>query len=110
MFGLVLAVAVLVAGILLMTLSSDKAVEHSIILTLALGISPLMIGFTLVAVGTDLPEIVNSQAVSGELATITTLYAILASLLVILTLAIRKRMDKRAGIIFITLYLLSYSC
>ena len=60
MFGSVLAVAVLVAGILLMTLSSDKAVEHSIILALALGISPLMIGFTLVAVGTDLPEIVNS--------------------------------------------------
>jgi len=60
MFDLVLGVVILVAGILLMTLSSDKAVEHSIILASALGISPLMIGFTLVSIGTDLPEIVNS--------------------------------------------------
>ena len=60
MFGLILGVVILVAGILLMTLSSDKAVEHSVILASALGISPLMIGFTLVSIGTDLPEIVNS--------------------------------------------------
>lgn len=60
MFEVVLGVVILVAGILLMTLSSDKAVEHSIILASALGISPLMIGFTLVSIGTDLPEIVNS--------------------------------------------------
>ena len=60
MLGLILGVMILVAGILLMTLSSDKAVEHSVILASALGISPLMIGFTLVSIGTDLPEIVNS--------------------------------------------------
>ena len=36
MFGLILGVVILVAGILLMTLSSDKAVEHSVILALAL--------------------------------------------------------------------------
>ena len=60
MFGLILGVVILVAGILLMTLSSDKAVEHSVILASALGISPLMIDFTLVSMGTDLPEIVNS--------------------------------------------------
>ena len=40
------------------------------------------------------------QAVSGEL----------ASLLVILTLAIRKKMDKRAEAIFIALYLLHTRC
>ena len=51
---------VLVAGMLLMTISSDKAVEHSIIIASALGVSPFMIGFTLVSIGTDLPEIVNS--------------------------------------------------
>lgn len=60
MLEVVLGAVILVAGILLMTLSSDKAVEHSIILASALGISPLMIGFTLVSIGTDLPEIVNS--------------------------------------------------
>ena len=65
MFGVILNVAVLVAGILLMTLASDKAVEHSIIIASALGISPLMIGFTLVSIGTDLPEIVNSIVASA---------------------------------------------
>ena len=60
MLGLILGVMILVAEILLMTLSSDKAVEHSVILASALGISPFMIGFTLVSIGTDLPEIVNS--------------------------------------------------
>ena len=34
---------ILVAGILLMALSSDKAVEHSVILASALGISPLIV-------------------------------------------------------------------
>ena len=53
-------IAVLVAGILLMTLCSDKAVEHSVIFASALGMSPLMIGLILVSLGTDLPEIVNS--------------------------------------------------
>jgi len=65
MFGVMLSVAVLVAGILLMTLASDKAVEHSIVIASALGISPLMIGFTLVSIGTDLPEIVNSIVASA---------------------------------------------
>ncbi len=65
MFGVILNVAVLVAGILLMTLASDKAVEHSIVIASALGISPLMIGFTLVSIGTDLPEIVNSIVASA---------------------------------------------
>jgi cation:H+ antiporter len=51
---------VLVAGILLMTYSSDKAVEHSVSIASALRISPFMIGLVLVSIGTDLPEIVNS--------------------------------------------------
>ena len=53
-------IAVLAGGILLMTISSDKAVKHSVILASALGISPLMIGLIHVSIGTDLPEIVNS--------------------------------------------------
>ena len=65
MFGVMLSVAVLVAGILLMTLASDKAIEHSIVIASALGVSPFMIGFTLVSIGTDLPEIVNSIVASA---------------------------------------------
>ena len=60
MFELILRVVILVTGILLMTISSNKAVEHSVITASALGVSPFMIGFTLVSIGTDLPEIVNS--------------------------------------------------
>lgn len=59
-FEVAVGVSVLAAGILVMTISSDKAVEHSVILASALGISPLLIGFVLVSLGTDLPEIINS--------------------------------------------------
>jgi len=52
----VTGILVLITGILLMVLSSNKAVEHSAILASALGISPLMIGLVLVSLGTDLPE------------------------------------------------------
>ncbi|MCZ2855687.1 MAG: sodium:calcium antiporter [Candidatus Bathyarchaeota archaeon] len=47
--------------------------------------------------------------VSGELAMVTGLYAILASVVVILTLALRERVDRKAGALFIALYLLSYT-
>jgi len=57
---LILALAGLIAGLALMTYSSDKAVEHSVKIASALGASSLMIGLILVSIGTDLPEIVNS--------------------------------------------------
>jgi len=60
MFDIALGILALIAGILLMTFSSEKAVKHSVILASALGISPIMIGLLLVSLGTDLPEIVNS--------------------------------------------------
>ena len=49
------------------------------------------------------------QAVSGELARTTGLYAILGSIVVILMLALRGKVDKKAGALFIFVYLLSYS-
>ena len=55
----------LVAGITLMTISSDKAVEHSIVVAYSLGVSPLLVGLILVSFGTDLPEIVNSIIASS---------------------------------------------
>jgi Ca2+/Na+ antiporter len=36
-------------------------------------------------------------------------YAILGSIMVILTLALREKVDKKAGALFIVLYLLSYA-
>lgn len=55
-----IAVLGLIGGIVLITISSGKAVKHSSYLAKALGISPLIIGFTLVSIGTDLSEIFNS--------------------------------------------------
>ncbi len=52
--------AVLVAGVVLLTLSSNKAVEHSVFLASALGFSSLMVGLVLASIGTDFPEIANS--------------------------------------------------
>ena len=49
------------------------------------------------------------QAVSGEIAMITGLYAIFGSIVVILTLALRKKVDRKAGALFIFVYLLSYT-
>ena len=59
-FDIIFPATVLIAGIVLLTISSDKAVEHSVHLASALGISSLMIGLVLVSIGTDLPEIANS--------------------------------------------------
>jgi cation:H+ antiporter len=58
--GIVFPLAVLVAGVVLLTLASDKAVEHSVFLASALGFSSLMIGLILASIGTDLPEMANS--------------------------------------------------
>lgn len=55
----------LVAGIALMTISSDKAVEHSMVVAYSLGMPPLLVGLILVSFGTDLPEIVNSIIASS---------------------------------------------
>ena len=56
----IVAIVALILGIVLMTYSSDKAVDHSVKIASALRISPLLIGLVLVSLGTDLPEIVNS--------------------------------------------------
>ena len=59
-FGVTVAIVGLILGIVLLTYSSDKAVEHSVSIASALRISPLMIGLILMSIGTDLPEIANS--------------------------------------------------
>jgi len=47
--------------------------------------------------------------ISGELAAITGLYALFGSFLVILSLALTERVDRKAGAFFIAIYLLSYT-
>ncbi|MGQ9530677.1 MAG: sodium:calcium antiporter [Candidatus Bathycorpusculaceae bacterium] len=59
-FDLTIGIALLIFGIILLAFSAEKAVEHSVSIASALGISPLMIGLVIVSLGTDFPEIANS--------------------------------------------------
>ena len=61
--------------------------------TISCGIGPLIFPIT----------------VSGELAMITGLYTTFASIVVVSTLALREKLDRKAGALFIGLYLLSYT-
>jgi Ca2+/Na+ antiporter len=47
--------------------------------------------------------------VSARLAETTGLYALFASIAVLLVLAVRQKLDRKAGVFFIILYGLSYS-
>ena len=60
MLEIILAILILVGGLVLIIFSSIIAVKHSAILATALGVSPLIIGVTLVSIGTDISEIFNS--------------------------------------------------
>ena len=62
---IILTVLALLGGIVLLAYSSNKAVEHSINMSLALGASPLIVGLIVVPLGTDMPEIVNSITASA---------------------------------------------
>jgi len=53
-------------------------------------------------------QVLFPQAVSAEIAIPTILYTLLVSFIVFFMIAVRKKMDKKAGIIFIFLYLASY--
>jgi len=48
------------------------------------------------------------QAVTASLAVPTVLYTLFASIIVIVTIAVRQKIDKKAGIFFILLYLSAY--
>ncbi len=60
MIEITLASIALVAGLILIIISSDKVVIHVSHLARVLGISPLIIGVIVVSIGTDLSEIFNS--------------------------------------------------
>ncbi|GAB3476265.1 calcium/sodium antiporter [Marinomonas epiphytica] len=52
--------AALLAGLVLLVLSSDKFIEHAALVAEKLNVSPMVIGITLVALGTSAPEMVVS--------------------------------------------------
>jgi len=55
------------------------------------------------------PLLMGKINVSGELVMITGSYAILVSIVIISTLALREKVDKKAGALFLFLYLLSFT-
>jgi len=61
------------------------------------------------SVSVGIGQVFFPQAVSGGTALITGLYAIFGSIMVVLTLALREKVDKKAGALFILIYLLSYT-
>jgi cation:H+ antiporter len=60
MFELVLPVGFLIVGMIILTFSSNKTVDHSVILACNWAVPPIIIGLVLVSIGTDFPEIINS--------------------------------------------------
>ncbi|WP_394179754.1 calcium/sodium antiporter [Marinomonas posidonica] len=59
-FIMLLFSAALIAGLILLVLSSDKFIEHSALVAEKMNVSPIIIGITLVALGTSAPEMVVS--------------------------------------------------
>ncbi len=53
-------------------------------------------------------QVLFPQAVTAALAVPTVLYTLVVSLIVFITIAARRKIDKKAGILFISLYFLSY--
>ena len=70
-----------------------------------------VIGSSIIDAGLSIgigPLIFGKITVSGRLAETTGLYALLCSFLVISILALRKKLDAKAGVLFIVLYCLAY--
>lgn len=88
---MLLAMALLIIGLLLVVYSADRLVFAASILCRSIGIPPLIIGMTVVTIGTSLPEIIVSMAASlhgqMDLAIGTALGSNIVNILLILGLA-----------------------
>lgn len=65
-YPMLLFSAALIFGLILLVFSSDKFIEHSALVAEKLNVSPIIIGFTLVALGTSAPEMVVSAIAALE--------------------------------------------
>lgn len=66
---MLLAMALLIIGLLLVVYGADRLVFSAAILCRSVGLSPLIIGMTVVSIGTSLPEIIiaSAAALHGQL-------------------------------------------
>jgi len=131
-------------GFLGVTVGSYAIVESVIYISQALSIHEYIISFFILSIGTSLPELVVDvhalrhghhaiaigdivgscivdstlsigiglfffpQAVSAELAVPTVLYTLVVSLIVFVVIAVRQKVDKKAGVFFIFLYAMAF--
>ena len=88
---MLLATALLIIGLLLVVYGADRLVFAASIICRTLGVTPLIIGMTVVSIGTSLPEIIVSLAASLhgqlDLAVGTALGSNITNILLILGLA-----------------------
>lgn len=91
MFNIGTACIILIIGLICIVYCADIAVKNSAILASAMGVSNLVIGISLVSIGTDIPEIINSiiscsmghgdidvgDSVGSDLAQLTLVFGIL---------------------------------
>jgi len=90
---------------LVVDLTAVRKKQYEIAIGDAIGSSIIDAGFS-IGIG---PLIFGKITVSGRLAETTGLYALLCSIVVISILALREKLDKKAGVLFIVLYFLAYA-
>jgi len=90
---------------LVVDLTAVRKKQYEIAIGDAIGSCLVDAGFS-IGIG---PLIFGKIMVSGRLAETTGLYALFGSIVVISTLALREKLDRKAGVLFIVLYLLSYA-
>lgn len=90
---------------LVVDLTAVRKKQYEIAIGDAIGSCLVDAGFS-IGIG---PLIFGKIMVSGRLAETTGLYALFGSIVVISTLALREKLDKKAGVLFIVLYFLSYA-
>jgi cation:H+ antiporter len=137
-------IVISILGFIGVAIGAYILVDSIIELSSIFNISDFIISFFLVSVGTSLPELVVNltsirkkeyemaigntigscivdatvpiglgslffpTTVSAGAATLTGLYAIFATIIVIATMAVRKKLDRRIGIFFLLIYLFSF--
>lgn len=89
---------------LVVDLTAIQRKQYEIAIGDAIGSSIIDAGFS-IGIG---PLFFGKIAVSGSLAETTGLYALFCSFIVILMLAIREKLDRKVGVLFIALYFIAY--
>jgi cation:H+ antiporter len=90
---------------LVVDLTAIRKKQYEIAIGDVIGSSIIDAGFS-IGIG---PLIFGRITVSGGLAETTGLYALLCSSIVVSILALRKKLDTKAGVLFIVLYFLAYA-